>query len=173
MLIDLELIEDTSKVYWDLRPSHAFPTLETRICDVVPRLEHTLALAALVQCVTRMLWRLRQANQSWRRYERFLIAENRWRAQRYGTTEGLIDLGRRALVPVDELMDELIEMVEEDAGVLRCVAEIERLRELAAGGTSADRQRAVLARAEEGGADRDAAMRAVVSHLIEEFHADL
>ena len=173
VLIDLEIIEDTSKIWWDLRPSSSFPTLETRICDVTPRLEHTLSLAALVQCVTRMLWRLRQANQSWRRYERFLIAENRWRAQRYGTTEGLIDLGRRAVVPMEELVEELVEMIEEDAGVLGCVREIEGLRELGAGGTSAERQRAELARATEGGASHDEAMRAVVAHLIEEFHADL
>ena len=173
VLIDLDLIEDTSKIWWDLRPSHAFPTLEARICDVCPRLEHTLSLAALVQAVTRMLWRLKSRNQSWRRYGRFLISENRWRAQRYGITEGLIDLGRGEVVPVAELVDELIELVEEDAGVLRSSHEIEGLRDIAAEGTSAERQRAVLARALEGGADRDEALRAVVSHLVEEFHADL
>ena len=173
VLIDLEIIEDTTKIWWDLRPSHTFPTLETRICDVCPRLEHTLSLAALVQAVTRMLWRLRQSNQSWRRYDRFLISENRWRAQRYGTTEGLIDFGRREIVPMEELVEELVEMVEEDAGVMRSVREIERLREMMSGGTSSERQRAVLARAVEDGADPDGGRRAVVAHLIEEFHADL
>ncbi len=173
VLIDLGLIEDTSKIWWDLRPSHAFPTLEARICDVCPRLEHTLALAALVQAVTRMLWRLKSRNQSWRRYGRFLISENRWRAQRHGIAEGLIDLGRGAIVPVAELVEELIGLVEQDAGVLRSTREIETLRDIVAHGTSADRQRAVLARAIEGGADRGEALRAVVSHLIEEFHADL
>ena len=173
VLIDLELMEDTSKIWWDLRPSHAFPTLEARICDVCPRLEHTLSLAAAVQAVTRMLWRLKQGNQSWRRYGRFLISENRWRAQRYGTAEGLIDFGRGAIVPVTELMEELVEMVEEDAGVLRSVREIEGLRDMAAAGSSAERQRAVLAAATKDGASREEALRAVVSHLIEEFHADL
>lgn len=173
VLIDLGLIEDTSKIWWDLRPSHAFPTLETRICDVCPRLEHTLSLAALVQAVTRMLWRLRRANQSWRRYERFLVAENRWRAQRYGTAEGLIDFGRGAIVPMGELVEELICLVEEDSGVLRSVREIEGLGDMAAGGTSADRQRFVLAEAGERGASAEEAQRAVVTHLVEEFHADL
>ena len=173
VLIELGLIEDTTKIWWDLRPSHGFPTLETRICDVCPRLEHTLSLAAMVQAVTRMLWRLKSRNQSWRRYGRFLISENRWRAQRYGTAEGLIDFGRGAIVPVDELMEELVTLVEEDAGVLRSGREIEGLTEMAAGGTSAERQRAVLSRAVEGGASREDGLRAVVSHLVEEFHADL
>lgn len=173
VLIDLGLIEDTSKIWWDLRPSHAFPTLETRICDVCPRLEDALSLAAMVQSITRMLWRLRQSNQSWRRYGRFLISENRWRAQRYGTSEGLIDFGRGALVPMTELVDELIAMVADDAGVLRCAREVERLRDVAGGGTSSARQRAVWAEAEEGGASPQEAGRAVVAHLVEEFHADL
>lgn len=173
VLIDLDLIEDPSKIWWDLRPSHAHPTLEMRICDACPRLEHALSLAALVQSVTRMLWRMKQRNLAWRRYGRFLISENRWRAQRYGTSEGLIDFGRGAIVPVAELIDELVEMIEEDAGVLHCGREIEGLRAMAAGGTSAERQRRVLAQATEGGASHDDALRAVVSHLIEEFHADL
>ena len=173
MLIDLDLIEDTTKIWWDLRPSHAFPTLETRICDVCPRLEHTLSLAASIQAVTRMLWRLKTRNQSWRQYGRFLISENRWRAQRYGIDEGLIDFGRGAIVPVAELIEELIELVEEDAGVLHSTREIEALRDIAANGTSAKRQRTVLARELERGASRNEALRAVVSHLVEEFHADL
>jgi carboxylate-amine ligase len=86
-LIELGLIEDTTKIWWDLRPSHRFPTLETRICDVCPRLEDALCLAAVVQCLTRYLTRLRRQNVRWRIYDRFLINENRWRAQRYGVGE--------------------------------------------------------------------------------------
>ena len=173
VLIDLGIIEDTTKIWWDLRPSHRYPTLETRICDVSPRLEHTLSLAAAVQALTRMLWRLSTRNQSWRRYDRFLIAENRWRAQRYGCAEGLIDLGRGTIEPMHVLVDELIDLIEEDAGILQCTREIERLREIPDHGTSADRQRAVLARAEAAGAERGEALCDVVRHLADEFERDL
>jgi carboxylate-amine ligase len=74
-LTDLGVIEDSSKIWWDLRPSSKFPTLESRICDVQPRLEHTLTLAALTQALTRMLWRLAQSNQRWRIYDSFLLSE--------------------------------------------------------------------------------------------------
>lgn len=172
-LVDLKLIEDSSKIWWDLRPSSRFPTIETRICDVTPRLSMTLSLSALVQCLTRMLWRLSQKNQRWRIYDTFLVAENRWRAQRYGISEGLIDLGHGKLKPFDAVLDELIELVAEDAEALGCVAEIEALRDHLTHGTSSDRQRAVFAEATQAGADRDAAFRAVVRHLIDEFHEDL
>lgn len=171
VLIKAGLIEDTSKVWWDLRPSCRFPTLETRICDMSPRLEHTIAIAALVQAITRMLWRLRQQNMRWRVYDRFLISENRWRAQRYGITEGLIDYGKGEVVACAQLLEELIDLVEPDLAVLGTMKQMDVLREIMVTGTSATRQRAV--RAEVDTDDSDAITRAIVTHLIDEYNADL
>ena len=173
VLVDLGVIEDSSKIWWDLRPSSRFPTLETRIMDVQPRLEDALTLAAINQCVMRMLWRLRVKNQRWRIYDRFLIGENRWRAQRYGVTEGLIDFGLGEIVPFDVLIDELIELVEQDAGILRCLAELENARAVVSQGNSATRQRAALDAVAKQGGDHEAQMRAVVAQLVEEFHEGL
>ncbi|MEO0361478.1 MAG: carboxylate-amine ligase, partial [Pseudomonadota bacterium] len=173
VLTDLEIIEDSSKIWWDLRPSHRFPTLESRICDVCPRLEDALTLAAATQGIARMLWRLRTRNQRWRLYDRFLIAENRWRAQRYGVTEGLIDFGRGEIVPIAELAEELIDLIGEDAEALDSVAEVEGLRRLAEVGSGAQRQRGAYAAARAAGKDDAAALKAVVADLIEAFHEDL
>ena len=172
-LIDIGVIEDTTKIWWDVRPSGRFPTLETRICDVTPRLNHALSLAAITQALMRRLWRLRISNQRWRRYDNFLISENRWRAQRYGIGGGLIDFGRGEIVPVPALLEELIEILAEDAEALGCLPEIEAAREIIEGGTSSERQRAVRDTAQEQGLDHDSQMKAVVRHLIEEYHADL
>ena len=172
-LVDLGVIEDSSKVWWDLRPSSRFPTIESRICDVSPRLETTLTLAAMIQSLTRMLWRLRQKNQRWRLYDNFLIAENRWRAQRYGTREGMIDFGAGKIIPFSQALDDIIALVGEDAEALGCRAELEHAREVLQSGTSSDRQRAVFNDAVEAGDSRDDALKAVVRHLIEEFHSDL
>ena len=172
-MTDVGVIEDASKVWWDLRPSSRFPTLETRICDVTPRLEHTLTLAALIQALTRMLWRLSTRNQRWRLYDRFLIEENRWRAQRYGTSEGLIDWGRREIVPFKDLMDELIELLQEDGEALSSTQEIENALNILKEGNSSDRQRAVYNNAIQAGDNRQDALQAVVRHLTEEFHSDL
>jgi carboxylate-amine ligase len=136
-------------------------------------MEDALTLAATVQCLTRHLVRLRHSNLRWRIYDRFLVNENRWRAQRYGVNEGLIDFGIRQIVPVADLTAELVEILEEDAEALNCRAELERLADIPGRGTSSDRQRAVQAAALGAGATEEEAMRAVVRHLIEEFHADL
>ncbi len=173
VLTDLGVIEDSSKIWWDLRPSSKFPTLETRICDVQPRLEDTLTLAAMVQVLTRMLWRLAKKNQRWRTYDAFLVAENRWRAQRYGTSKGLIDLGRGEIVPMADLMEELIELVAEDAEACDAMDEVARTRDIASSATSAARQRAVYTHAIADGHTREEALHAMVRHLTEEYHADL
>ncbi|MFV2052575.1 carboxylate-amine ligase [Aliiroseovarius sp. YM-037] len=172
-LVHLGLMEDSSKIWWDLRPSARFPTIENRICDVSPLLENTLSLAALTQCLTRMLWRLQRLNQRWRLYDNMLISENRWRAQRYGVGEGLIDFGILEIVPFETLLDEMIELVAEDAEAVEAVAEVTGTRSILGSGTSADRQRAVYQEARDNGRDHDDALCAVVRHLQEEFHADL
>ncbi|MFC2967145.1 carboxylate-amine ligase [Acidimangrovimonas pyrenivorans] len=172
-LTDVGVIEDGTKIWWDLRPSSRFPTLETRICDVSPRLEMTLALAALTQALARALWRLHRSNRSWRLHDLFLLAENRWRAQRYGISAGLIDFARHEIVDFPTLLVELLELVAEDAEALGCLAEVRALPALLAEGTSADRQRQVLVDAVEAGDTHDQALRAVVRHLVEEYHADL
>ncbi len=172
-LVGLGVIEDSSKIWWDLRPSSRFPTIESRICDVSPRLEHALSLAALTQCLTRMLWRLSKKNQRWRLYDNFLVSENRWRAQRYGVTGGLIDFGRGEIVPMGELMQEMIELLTQDAEALNCTAEIENALQITKNGSSAERQRASYQAAIKAGKSTDDALRDVVRHLIEEYHADL
>ena len=166
-------IEDATKIWWDLRPSDRFPTLETRICDVSPRLEHGLSIAALIQCLLRMLWRLRTMNQRWRQYEAFLVGENRWRAQRYGMDEGLIDFGRGEVVPFADLLDELIALIEEDADFLGCSAEVEAARDILLNGNSSQRQRTVHSAELERTGEDGPAMAAVIRSLIDEFSADL
>jgi carboxylate-amine ligase len=162
------LIEDSTHIWWDIRPSGRYPTLETRIMDVCTDLEDALCLASLVQCIMAMLYRLRAGNRSWRRYSRVLINENRWRAMRYSFDEGLIDLGRGTIIPFSQLVDELIDLVEEDAAELGCLDEIGHARHILARGTSAHRQLAIRAKVMAEGGTADEANRAVVDHLIAE-----
>lgn len=168
VLVKAGVIEDATKIWWDLRPSVKYPTLEMRVTDVCTRLDDAVAVAAAYRCIARMLWRLRRNNQRWRTYPAALIRENRWLAQRFGTKGELIDFGRGALIPYHDLAEELIDLLAEDAVALGCVAEIERLRKIASEGTSADRQVAVFRAALEAGADEAEALRAVVDHLVAE-----
>ncbi len=167
-LVGAKLIEDASNLWWDLRPSARFPTLEMRIADVCTSLDDAATIAALTQCLVSLLYRLRRNNQRWRIYPRILLHENRWRAQRYGIEGELVDFGKGELVPYRELLEELIGLVREDAERLGCTAEVEHARAIVAGGTGAERQRRAYAAARAAGADDREALVAVVDLLIED-----
>ncbi len=66
ILTNAGLIEDSTRIWWDLRPSARYPTLETRVMDVCTRLEDTISLAAMLVRILRMLYRLRTRNLRWR-----------------------------------------------------------------------------------------------------------
>jgi glutamate---cysteine ligase / carboxylate-amine ligase len=168
ILVTAGLIEDASKLWWDLRPSDRFPTLEMRITDSCTTLNDALTLAALFRCILRMLWRLKRENQRWRLYARMLVDENRWLAQRYGSERGLVDFGRGAIYPYAALLEEILALIDPDARHFRCLDEVAHARTILARGTSADRQRAVLAAALVEGASRPEALAAVVDWLIAE-----
>ena len=168
LLVKLGRIEDATRIWWDLRPSARFPTLEMRITDVATRLEDAVAIAATFQAFVAMLISLKRRNQRWRQYLPALIAENRWLAQRHGVKGKLIDFGRREAVPFRDLVEEMIGLAREEAEKLGCVAELEHIRTIAAEGTSADRQIAVYDRAVAEGRDKSSALRAVVDHLVAE-----
>ena len=167
-LVGAGLIEDATKLWWDIRPSARFPTLEMRVTDVCTRLEDALCIAALFGCLCRVLYRLRRNNQSWRIYSRLLVNENRWRAQRYGSDAGLVDFGIGEVVAYDQLLAELLDLVGEDAVHFGCAREVERARGILAEGTSAHRQLAIRQEAQAAGADHAAALRAVVDWLAEQ-----
>jgi glutamate---cysteine ligase / carboxylate-amine ligase len=168
LLVNAGLIGDATKIWWDLRPSARFPTLEMRITDVCPLLEDGISIAAMFRCILRLLYRLRRRNQRWRYYPPFLVRENRWRAQRYGTQEGLVDFGKGAVVPFPNLLEELFDLIAEDAAYFGCVAEVAHARTIVERGTSADRQLARFDAVKELGGTEEAALIAVVDGIVEE-----
>lgn len=173
VMVEAGLIEDGTKIWWDIRPSARFPTLELRITDVCTRLEDGICIAAMFVCILRMLYRLKRNNQRWRRYSNMLVQENRWRAQRYGYDEGLVDFGRGDLLPYAELLEELFDLIRTEAEEIGVLAEVEHAREIQRRGTSAHRQLATYHSAIHDGCDKHEALQRVVDMLIKETLADV
>jgi carboxylate-amine ligase len=117
------------------------------------------------------LWRQRKSNLEWRTYPISLIEDNRWRAQRYGVSGELLDLSIGSLVPLSDLVEELCDLIVEDAQALDCETEIARLRKIVRDGTSADRQVQAFQGAIAAGARTHEALMAVVDQLIDETAA--
>ena len=173
VLVNAGIIEDATKIWWDIRPSNRFPTLEMRISDICTRLDDALCIAALYRCWLRMLFRLRRDNLKWRRYAPMLINENRWRAHRYGINEGLLDFGRGEIVDYRELLEEMLGLIAEDAEFFDCVEEVNHGRDIIARGTSAHHQLRVYQESIVEGHDREQALKDVVDWLLIESRVGL
>src|ERR1700757_577344 len=83
-LVRAGVIEDSSFVWWAIRPSLQHPTLELRAPDCCTRVDDAIAIAALYRTITRHLCLNRWRNADLDAVQRALIIENKWRAQRYG-----------------------------------------------------------------------------------------
>ncbi len=166
ILRNVGVIDDATVIWWDLRPSDRYPTLEMRITDMCTDIDDAIALAALTQALMHYLYRLLLAGNSQMNYPRFLVDQNRWRAIRYGYDEGLIDFSNSTVKSIDEWLEDIVERVSEDAVELGCMDELQRVLTIPQRGTSAHQQLACYQQARDEGHDHRQALSQVVDALI-------
>ena len=160
-LVATNCIPNGSKIYWDVRPHHLYPTLEFRFLDVCTRVQEAVCLAAILQAIILKLWKMRRDNITFRVYPSELIEENKWRAVRYGLDGALIDWGKERELPARELVRELIGWFIDDViDELGSRQEVEYAFKILEEGSSADRQLEVFRQTND--------LKAVVDQLVKE-----
>lgn len=165
LLLKTNCIDNPKKIWWDIRLHPNFDTIEYRMCDAQMTVDETIAITALLQCLTVKLHRLNQQNLTFRIYRRCYIDENRFRASRYGINGKLIDYGKQSEVPTRELIEELLEFVDDVVDEMGCRDEIRFVSQILVSGTGADRQRAAFC-ARESRTD-------LINYMIKETHYGL
>ena len=166
-LIENRIVTDASFIWWAVRPSAVYPTLELRVADSCTHVEDALAIAALYRCLVRRLIRDDTLNRGLTSAARAIIEENKWRAQRYGIHGSLIDLATGEAKPIALVLSDAIALVEPDAEALGCAAEVASLAKIMERGTSADQQLEVYRAALAAGASAPQALACVVGWLAE------
>jgi carboxylate-amine ligase len=160
------VVDEIKEIRWDLRPSPALGTLETRICDGPPTAFEVAALTALTHCLVVDLDRRLDSGGLPPDLPPWHVQENKWRAARYGLEAIVIlDARNRERLVTEDLAD-LLERLAPVARSLGCEAELASCWEIVASGSSAQRQRAVAA-AHSGD------LRAVVASLVGEMRSGL
>jgi len=140
---------DASHLWWAIRPSLKYPTLELRAADSCTRLDDTVAIAALYRVLARFLYGDREHNAGLSVVDRAIAVENKWRAQRYGVQGTFVT--RSGAVAVGDMLDRLLELVAADAEALNCADTVEHCRALVLEGTSADAQLRIFTENEHEG----------------------
>src|SRR5919201_2970775 len=144
--------DDYTYIWWDVRPHPKLGTVELRAFDAQTRIDSVAALAALAQSVSATV-----AETSPRPHARTLIAENRWRAARYGLDAELVDLADGGARPAREAIRRLVDLAAPAAARLGCAAELSGIETLLQRGGGADEQRLVH--------ERDGSLLAVAQWL--------
>jgi carboxylate-amine ligase len=166
LLVRTNCIDNAKKIWWDIRPHPFFNTIEVRACDIPLRAEETVAIAALIQATALYLYKLHEANQDFRHYARPLLMENKFRAVRYGLDGKLIDFGRQQELPLRDLLEEYLALIDPAVDELGSREAINGVRKIMERGTGADRQLKVF---EESKGD----LKAVVDYMARETREGL
>jgi carboxylate-amine ligase len=151
---------DYTYVWWDVRPHPRLGTVEVRVCDAQTRLENVAGLAALTQSLAATLSERPVAAQP-----RTLIAENKWRAARYGLDTQLVDLTQDRARAAPEAVKELLQLAAPAAERLGCAGELAEVERLLERGNGAEEQRRVH--------EREGSLLGVAKWLAEETVRDV
>ena len=147
-MVGTGFINTIRELWWDVRPHHNFGTVEIRMCDMPGNLSDVLSLAALMQCLVKALSDEIDHGAYQHDCHPLLVAQNKWRAARYGNKAQLVDSQTYAAHTLPQIVDRLVERLSPTAEDLGCREQLERCRQLAAGPSWAERQ---LTRAEQNG----------------------
>jgi glutamate---cysteine ligase / carboxylate-amine ligase len=164
-MVQSRAISDASFLWWTIRPSIHYPTLELRVADSCSRLEDTLAIAALYRCLVRLITRRREVNRGLTGASRAIIAENLWRAQRNGIHAMFINERTGEADNVSAYLDSVLADIREDAEALSCQKEIQRTAQIVSEGTSSDYQTTCFENTVASSGDERTAMRSVVDWI--------
>jgi carboxylate-amine ligase len=166
-LLSSGAVPDESQIWWAVRPSAKYPTLELRIADSCTEARHAVAIAALYRCLVRRLTREPAHNRDIGPVERAIAVENKWIAQRRGVHGAFVDAASGTQKPVREIVEDMLAMLDADADALDCRKELAGVRAIMDEGTSACRQ---IARHQEALGRGAAAVEAL--HVVVDWLAD-
>lgn len=144
-------MQDASHLWWAIRPSLKYPTLELRAPDCCTRLDDSIAIAALYRSLARFLYRHGAHNAEIDVVDRAIAVENKWRAQRYGAQGSFVS--RAGPVSVADMLDRIIGLVAADAQALGCAEAVGICRAIVVEGTSADAQVRIFTENQHDGAE--------------------
>ena len=164
----MKFIESASELWWDIRPSEAFPTVEMRICDTCPRIDDAVSIAALYSSLVRHLVRLDREGRLPPEPPTEIIGENRWLAQRYGALAFFGNEGSEGRVDIEEYAAVLVDRLADDARALGCEPELRRVLDIIRDGTGADRQIDHFRLRRLEGDTEEEALRSVVDLVVAE-----
>ncbi len=107
-LVKTDSITDSSHLYWDVRLSEHFPTIEFRVADVCMTVDEAVMITGLIRALVQTCYEQILQEKAYPNASRDLLRSAHWRAARYGLNAHLVDVQAERLVPAPELIDQML-----------------------------------------------------------------
>ncbi len=166
-LVAAGFMPDASYLWWLIRPSSGFPTLEMRVADCCTRVRDVAALAALYQSLLYHLKHNRADARDWEHHYHLVNEENIWQAIRYGTEARFVDAASGVTTTLASWARDVTSLVSESARRLGCLSEVLSVTHILSEGSSADVQMRTYEAALASGATQEEALRKVTKQLAQ------
>lgn len=159
-------ITSLKDLWWDIRPSPRYGTLEIRVCDGLATIKETVAIVALVQALAKRAGARVAAGKGRTFPPAWRIRENKWRASRHGMEAEYVISDDGVTMPVRKYLLGLLDELDADGFADEGAPYLDDIRRIGEGApTSADRQRAIF--------ERTGSFESVTRALAQEFEDDV
>ncbi|MBK9039837.1 MAG: YbdK family carboxylate-amine ligase [Bdellovibrionales bacterium] len=152
-------------LWWDIRPSPGFGTIEIRICDSPATICEAEAIVALVHLLCQKIDQEISLGQSHRPPLLWLLRENKWRAMRKGSRAEIIVAENGSTRTIKEFLERILEDLAPLIEANKYNSQMDLLKNVVAKGSSADRQRQLY--------QLNSNFCFVLSSLIDELQTDI
>lgn len=158
-------IQSMKDLWWDIRPSPGYGTIEIRICDMPATLQELKAIGALVHLLSHWYFEQTEFDQlelstppmHW------ILRENKWRAIRYGLDASLVTDEGGGSVPLSDLLQQWLHEVAPFVSRYGYDDEMQHVKAIVEHGGSSKRQLQAYA--------RHGSIHDVIRKNIDEFRA--
>ncbi len=110
-LIDTNITDDPTKIYWDIRLSERYPTVEFRVADVCGTLDEAIVYAGIVRALAQTCYQDFKGDKPYPDVQPKLLKAAMWQAARYGTEGELIDFSTTRSVAAPALIHTLLDYI--------------------------------------------------------------
>jgi carboxylate-amine ligase len=167
-LKDAGIVPDESYIWWGIRPSANYPTVEIRVCDSCTRVDDAIAIAGLYRVLVHHYAHQSLGEPSFAAAEEVLIEENRWQASRHGIDARFLDPETHGAMDVTQYLRKIVDQAAPSINALDATGCVEHVTRVLATGTSADRQLTVYTGQISCGASPVTALHDVARHIARE-----
>lgn len=147
-MLATQSIKSIKDIWWDIRPSPGYGTMELRMCDGLATMLELECIVAFIHLLAH--WFEKNGENIFSTHnaipDRWILRENKWRAIRHGTQASIIDPDTMVVTSIEEAINKWLINLEPFIKQLNYETQVFALKKIISKGNSSVRQRREMAK---------------------------